>query len=116
MRLSNWLQCMAALALTLATATSASANPPASWPATESYFFPSCPDGTPADFLADAPAGINERDIVGDATHPAFGIYDDGTHVFMRTRLDATPLAVGGAAPLAQFGWGVGLDLSLIHI
>ena len=90
--------------------TTAAVEPPSAWPEPADYFYPTCPDGQPSDVIADAPAGNFERDIVGSTEFPAFGVHDDGTYIFMRTRVDADPQASGGSAPLAQFGWGVGIN------
>jgi large repetitive protein len=49
----------------------------------------------------------NGREIVGDATDPAVFMFNDGTDVFFRLRLDDTPAQGGGLAP---FGWGVIID------
>ena len=70
-----------------------------------------CKVGEASDKVGDAPAGKDERDIVGDATFPALYTYDDGSFFYFRVRLDDTPeVTTGGNKPLSQFGWGVGVD------
>ncbi len=60
--------------------------------------------------MADSAGAKNERDVVGDATFPAAGWATNATYMFIRLRLDGTPLATGGGAPLQPFGWGLGID------
>lgn len=45
----------------------------------------------------------NGREVVGNSTYPAVYLTVDGAHVFLRFRLDDTPLS---GQNLAQFGWG----------
>lgn len=50
------------------------------------------------------------RNVVSDLTHVAAFIYNDGTYINFRLRLDADPAGQGGQAALQAFGWGVELD------
>lgn len=50
----------------------------------------------------------NERDIVGDAMHPAAYVYRDASYIYFRLRVTADPQQT--ASNLAPFGWGVALD------
>ncbi len=52
--------------------------------------------------------GVNERDIVGDATHPSAYIYQDATNFYFRLRLDRSPLKADGT--FSPFGWGCAID------
>ena len=95
----------------LAPLSSAFAAPPAQFPA-DSFFIPaSCGGSLTNDAITDAPSGIGERDIVGDSTHAAFSTWSDETFAYFRIRVGGVPTASGGNAPLAQFGWGVGIDV-----
>ena len=106
---------LVASVLALATAVllpglaKAQAAPPSTWPT--AYTTANCAvSGDSTDLLSDEPGANRARDIVGSAAFPAMGYTDDGTYLFLRIRVDGSPLAVGGAAPLEQFGWGFGLD------
>jgi outer membrane protein OmpA-like peptidoglycan-associated protein len=83
---------------------------PASFGSNLDYTAVNCGGGGSFDPTQDANAAKDERDIVGSTSVPALYVRDDGTHAFFRLRLDANPIATGGAAPLSQFGWGIGLD------
>jgi len=50
------------------------------------------------------------RNVVSDLTHAAAYIYNDGTYVNFRLRLDVDPSGQGGQGALQAFGWGVELD------
>lgn len=50
------------------------------------------------------------RDIVSDATHPAAFMFNDGTYIHFRLRLDADPSGQGGQGLLQPYGWGVVID------
>jgi MYXO-CTERM domain-containing protein len=52
----------------------------------------------------------NGREIVGDANDPAMFVYSDGTHFFVRLRLDIDPRQAGSAANLRPYGWGILID------
>ncbi len=52
--------------------------------------------------------GVNERDIVGDATHPSAYIAQDSTNFYFRLRLDKSPLKTDGT--FSPFGWGCAID------
>ena len=51
--------------------------------------------------------GANSRDIVGDDTHPAAYVFNDGNYIYYRIRLDADPRKQGYLEP---FGWGFLID------
>ena len=66
-------------------------------------------EGAPMnDLYNDESGAIDERDIVGDAIHPAGMRAVDATHLYMRMRLDDDP-APGGQ--LRPFAWGFEIDL-----
>lgn len=52
----------------------------------------------------------NSRNVVSDSTHAAAYMFNDGTYVFFRLRLDSDPTGSGGQGLLQQYGWGVELD------
>jgi len=49
------------------------------------------------------------RDIVGDATYPAASMYNDGTYIYFRQRLDEDPRD-NSLTGLDPFGWGFLFD------
>jgi uncharacterized repeat protein (TIGR01451 family) len=53
------------------------------------------------------------RDIVSDATHPAAFMFNDGTYIHFRLRLDADPSGQGGQGLLQPYGWGVLIDTNM---
>ena len=53
------------------------------------------------------------RDIVSDATHPAAFMFNDGTYIHFRLRLDSDPSGQGGQGLLQPYGWGVLLDTNM---
>lgn len=59
------------------------------------------------DPLSDESGANTHRDIVGDDTYSAFLAYDDGTHFFLRQRVDADPTQGGS---FKAFGWGWEFD------
>ena len=84
---------------------------PTSYPAHSLFKATKCSMKTSWDLLQDSAIAKDERDIVGDSTYAALFVYNDQTHAYFRIRLDDTPVVTaGGNKPLAQFGWGVGLD------
>jgi len=50
------------------------------------------------------------RNVVSDASHPAAFIFNDGTYLYFRLRLDKDPSGQGGQGLLQSFGWGVAFD------
>lgn len=51
------------------------------------------------------------KEIVGSAAFPAMYIYQDGTDLFVRLRVDATPTGnADGSGDLNPSGWGVLID------
>ncbi|MCO4763393.1 MAG: hypothetical protein KC502_17885 [Myxococcales bacterium] len=71
-----------------------------------------CSTGQASDTVKDAAGALNERDIVGDSKHPALLTYRDKDFFYTRIRLNADPVvSKGGNSPLAQFGWGFGIDV-----
>ncbi len=64
--------------------------------------------GVPSyDDVADQASAVNDRDVVGDALHPALYMYSDGTYVYFRMRLDDDPST---GTEFRPFGWGVEFD------
>jgi hypothetical protein len=53
------------------------------------------------------------RNIVSDATNDAAFIFNDGTYIYFRLRLDQDPSGKGGQGLLAPYGWGIMLDTNL---
>ena len=49
-------------------------------------------------------SGSGHRDVVGNATYPALYLASDATTIYLRMRLDQTPLQ--GPSDLRSFGWG----------
>ncbi|TLN03179.1 hypothetical protein FDZ71_12690 [bacterium] len=50
------------------------------------------------------------RNIVSSAGNAAAYYYNDGTDIFFRVRLDASPQGGGGQGYLTPFGWGMEFD------
>lgn len=50
------------------------------------------------------------RNVVSDPTHDAAFLFNDGTYLYFRLRLDKDPTGQGGQGALQSFGWGVELD------
>jgi len=97
--------------LALLASSPAFAAPPAQFPADSAFIPATCGGSLTNDGTSDAPSGIGERDIVGDATSAAFATWSDETFAYFRVRVAGVPTASGGNAPLAQLGWGVGIDV-----
>lgn len=53
------------------------------------------------------------RNVVSDATNAAGYIFNDGTYMYFRLRLDADPGGGGGQNLLKPYGWGVEFDTDL---
>lgn len=53
------------------------------------------------------------RNVVSDASNPAAYIFNDGTYIYFRLRLDKDPTGTGGQGLLQPYGWGVELDTNL---
>ena len=53
------------------------------------------------------------RNVVSDSTHPAAYIFNDGTYLYFRLRLDNDPTGQGGQGLLQAFGWGVEFDTNM---
>ena len=53
------------------------------------------------------------RNVVSDANNPAAYIFNDGTYIYFRLRLDKDPTGSGGQGLLQPYGWGVELDTNL---
>jgi uncharacterized repeat protein (TIGR01451 family) len=65
-------------------------------------------------YLQDANGDANgSRNIVSDASNPAAYIFNDGTYIYFRLRLDKDPTGTGGQGLLQPYGWGVELDTNL---
>jgi serine/threonine protein phosphatase PrpC len=67
-----------------------------------------CAGSNPGDVLGDPATGNSERDMVGDATYPAFYRYSTLNDVFFRMRLSGQPTKQAGA--LQPSGWDVLID------
>jgi uncharacterized protein (TIGR03382 family) len=52
--------------------------------------------------------GVNERDLVGDATHPTAYVYQDATNFYFRIRVNKKPTKTDGT--FEPFGWGCAID------
>ena len=50
------------------------------------------------------------RNVVSDPINDAAFIFNDGTYIYFRLRLDKDPSGTGGQGILQAFGWGVALD------
>ncbi|MBF0118989.1 MAG: DUF11 domain-containing protein [Desulfobacterales bacterium] len=50
------------------------------------------------------------RNIVSDSTHAAGFIFNDGTYLYFRLRLDDDPTGSGGQGFLKPYGWGIEFD------
>ena len=76
----------------------------------DSAFYPYRCKGTPAgDVKGDPVPSKRERDVVGDATHPAFFRAADADSVFFRMRIDVSPLHENGV-DLLPSSWDVLVD------
>lgn len=53
------------------------------------------------------------RNIVSDPTHDAAFIFNDGTYLHFRLRLDKDPTGTGGQGFLQAYGWGILIDTNL---
>ena len=53
------------------------------------------------------------RNVVSDANNAAAFIYNDGTYIYFRLRLDSDPSGSGGQGFLQPYGWGVLFDTNL---
>lgn len=78
------------------------------WPSDNQWRVLAKGGGPIQDLEGDANGGVNV--VPNDGTHPAAYIYNDGTYLFYRLRLDGRPDA-GGNGILAQFGWGFEVDI-----
>lgn len=73
----------------------------------DSAFYPyRCAGALAGDALGDPVPSNRERDVVGDATHPAFFRATDADAVFFRMRVDVSPLAENGV-DLLPSSWDV---------
>jgi hypothetical protein len=76
----------------------------------DSAFYPyRCQGAAAGDISGDPVTGNRERDMVGDATFPAFYRAADATHVFFRMRIDINPLKANGI-DLQPSNWDVLVD------
>ena len=53
------------------------------------------------------------RNIVSDSTHAAAYLFNDGTYLYFRMRLDQNPIGTGGQGLLKPYGWGFEFDTDL---
>lgn len=99
----RWIHGLAALVVLLASAGQAGA---ALFPA-DSAWIPINQAGQPIGDPGTDGSG-NGREIIGSDQFPAVYIFNDGTHFFLRLRLDTNPeQSVGN---LRAFGWGILID------
>ena len=66
-----------------------------------------CGNGVMTDPFADVAGALNERDIVGDAGHPAGLRASDVNNLYMRIRLEEDPAPGGTPRP---YSWGMEFD------
>jgi hypothetical protein len=78
-----------------------------SWPADDAWRTLYCAGVPSWDPVADEPGATNDRDIVGDADHPALYIASDADNLYFRMRVNDDPRDGNAFRP---FGWGVELD------
>jgi outer membrane protein OmpA-like peptidoglycan-associated protein len=78
-------------------------------PADADFYPYRCQAANAGDVSGDPVTGNRERDMVGDATFPAFYRAADATHVFFRMRIDANPLKNNGV-DLQPSSWDVLVD------
>lgn len=65
-------------------------------------------------YLQDANGDASgSRNIVSDANNPAAYMFNDGTYIHFRLRLDADPSGQGGQGLLQPYGWGVVIDTNM---
>lgn len=77
------------------------------WPTTSQWI----PVYKNSAFLQDPSGDANgARNVVADPTHDAAFLFNDGTYLYFRLRLDQDPTGQGGQGALQSFGWGVELD------
>jgi hypothetical protein len=77
------------------------------WPADDAWRVLLCGAVPSFDPVADEPAAIADRDVVGDAAQPALYAFSDATHFYFRMRVDGDPSMGGMFRP---FGWAAELD------
>ncbi|HLL52767.1 MAG TPA: cadherin-like domain-containing protein, partial [Myxococcaceae bacterium] len=74
----------------------------------DSEFYPyRCVGAAAGDVLSDPVTGDSHRDLVGDATYPAFYRAADATRVFFRMRLNGDPRKPGGGGTLSPSSYDV---------
>jgi hypothetical protein len=78
------------------------------FPADTAYVPLRCGNAVMSDGFADAPAALEERDIVGDAQAPAGLRASDATNLYLRLRFEEDPAPAG---QVAAFSWGMEYDL-----
>lgn len=82
-------------------------SPALAWPTTGQWI----PIYKSSTLLQDPGGDANgARNVVSDANNAAAYIFNDGTYLFFRLRLDSDPTGQGGQGALQAFGWGVELD------
>ncbi|MBN1663729.1 MAG: DUF11 domain-containing protein [Deltaproteobacteria bacterium] len=80
------------------------------WPTTNEWI-PVYKNGI---YLQDPNGDTNgSRNVVSDSSNPAAYIFNDGTYLYFRLRLDQDPSGTGGQGLLKSFGWGVLFDTNL---
>lgn len=78
------------------------------WPAVSEWVsLPGNSTSTIEDPIGDA---TGSRDIVGDATYPAGYMFNDGTYMNFRMRINDDPVQGAGLSP---FGWGILFDTDI---
>jgi hypothetical protein len=68
-----------------------------------------CGGGVMTDRRGDDPAALAELDLVGNAAEPAGLRSGDADHLYLRIRIDTTPVLPGGG--LLPGAWGMAFDL-----
>jgi hypothetical protein len=80
----------------------------ATFPGDASYLPLRCGGAVMTDLLADQPAALDERDVVGDVNAPAGLRAGDAQFLYLRLRVDKDPAPGGAVRPYA---WGMEFDL-----
>ena len=91
-------------------APAAVASPLVTVPADASFLPYTCAGPTAGDVSGDPVTGGAQRDIVGDATYPAFYRSADTENIFFRIRVSADPRKPGTTSELQPSSWDVLVD------
>ncbi len=94
-----------------ASPAAAAASPLVTVPPDASFVPYTCSGGpVSGDVVGDAVTGGGQRDIVGDATYPAFYRAADAENLFFRMRVSADPRKPGSTTELQPSSWDVLVD------